>query len=147
MRGEKELASLTEIQNSIFKINPFNSKSFRDVTDEEFAKEHIMYISTSAHKQYFGMSQDDCVVFENALRMAVPNPSLSMFPDFVFESGFIEHFEITSSKNNRNGYDHKRRHAAFERTAEQEEKDFISALDENPSFGAVQSKSWEFCFR
>ena len=45
MRGDKELACLIELQNSIFAINPFNSKSFRDVTDEEFENEHIMYIS------------------------------------------------------------------------------------------------------
>ena len=79
MRGDKELACLIELQNSIFAINPFNSKSFRDVTDEEFEKEHIMYISTSAHRHYFGMSQDDCTVFENALRLAGPNPSPNSF--------------------------------------------------------------------
>lgn len=146
MRGDKELACLTEIQNSIFSINPFNSKSFRDATDEEFEQEHIMYISASAHNHYFGMSQDDCAVFENALRMASPNLSPSSFPDFVFDGGFIEHFEITSSRSNRNGYDHKRKHVAFEKMAEQEESAFITSMDETPSFGSVQSKSWAFTY-
>ena len=53
MIGEKELACLTKIQNSIFAINPFNSQSFREATDEEFKKEQIMYISASAQQRAF----------------------------------------------------------------------------------------------
>ena len=146
MRGDKELACLTEIQNKIFTINCVNSKSFRDATDEEFSKEHIMYIHGSAHEHYFGMSQEDCTIFENSLRLATPNPSPSIFPDFVFDGGFIEHFEITSSRSNRNGYDHKRKHVAFEQKAEQEEDAFKSAMNETPSFGSVQSKSRSFSY-
>ena len=146
MRGDKELLCLNEVRNSIFTTNPFNSKSFYDATDEEFSKEHIMYICGTAHEHYFGMSQDDCTVFENSLRLAIPNPSLSDFPDFVFDGGFIEHFEITSSKSNRNGYDHKRKHVAFEKMAEQGEDEFKMAMDETPSYGTVQSKSWSFTY-
>lgn len=144
MRGDKELACLQAVRNSIFTINPFNSKSFCDATDEEFSKEHIMYIYHTAPEHYFGMSQDDCIIFENSLRLAIPNPYPSIFPDFVFDGGFIEHFEITSSKSNRNGYDHKRKHVAFDKIAEQEENAFKSAMDETPSFGTIQSKSWSF---
>jgi len=146
MRGDKELFCLNEVQNTIFTINPFNSKSFCDVTDEEFSKEHIMYICGTAHEHYFGMSKDDCIVFENSLRLAIPNPSPSVFPDFVFNGGFIEHFEITSSRSNRNGYDHKRKHVAFEKLAEQEEDAFKESMDEVPSFGTIQSKSWSFTY-
>lgn len=146
MRGDKELACLNNVQNSVFTINPFNSKSFRDATDEEFVKEHILYISASAHEHYFGMSQDDCTVFENSLRLASPNPSPSTFPDFVFDGGFIEHFEISSSKSNRKGYDHKRKHVGFEQMVEQEEDAFTSAMNETPSFGSVQSQSWSFTY-
>ncbi len=74
MRGDKELACLREIQNSVFTINPFNSKSFNTAMDEEFAKAHIMYIHYSAHGQYFGMSKEDCTTFKNSLRLAIPNP-------------------------------------------------------------------------
>ncbi len=146
MRGDKELLCLHEVQNSIFIINPFNFKSFCEASDEEFSKEHIMYICGTAHEHYFGMSQDDCTVFENSLRLARPNPSPSVFPDFLFDGGFIEHFEITSSRSNRNGYDHKRKHVAFEQMAEQEENAFKEAMDEKPSFGTVQSKSWSFAY-
>ena len=146
MRGDKELACLTDVQNGIFTINPLNSKSFRNVTDEEFSKEHIMYIQGSAHEHCFGMSEADCITFENALRLARPNASPSVFPDFVFDGGFIEHFEITSSRSNRNGYDHKRKHVAFEQMAEQEEDTFKSVMNETPSFGSVQSKSWSFSY-
>ena len=84
MRGDKELLCLHEVQNSIFIINPFNFKSFCEASDEEFSKEHIMYICGTAHEHYFGMSQDDCTVFENSLRLARPNPSPSVFPDFLW---------------------------------------------------------------
>lgn len=144
MRGEKELACLNEVQNRIFTINPFNSKAFQDATDEEFSKEHIMYIHGSAHEHYFGMSQDDCTIFENSLRLAKPNPSLNSFPDFVFEHGFIEQFEITSSRRNRKGYVHRNKHAEFERKVNQEEDKFKLELDETPSFGVLKSKSWDF---
>ena len=146
MRGEKELFCLNKVRNSIFTINPFNSKTFQTATDEEFSKERIMYIHGSAHEHYFGMSQEDCTIFENSLRLARSNPAPSNFPDFVFDGGFIEHFEITSSKSNRSGYDHKRKHVVFEQMAEQEEDAFKSAMNETPPFGSVQSKSWSFTY-
>ena len=32
------------------------------------------------------------------LKSARPNPAQSNFPDFLFENGFIEHFQITASR-------------------------------------------------
>ena len=61
MRGDKELACLSDIQNSIFAINPFNSKSFRDATDEEFEKlmtnareKHITVLVDEAYHYFYG---------------------------------------------------------------------------------------------
>lgn len=34
---------------------------------------------------------------------AIPNPKPSRFPDFIFEDGFIEHFQVTSAKETKKG--------------------------------------------
>ena len=51
----------------------------------------------------FAMSYEDDLIIEDALSNAKPNPQISSFPDFVFEGGFIEHFQVTSSYENRKG--------------------------------------------
>ena len=53
-----------------------------------------------------------------AVRMlegAKPNDAPSQFPDFVFEDGFIEHFQITASQDTRKGSDHQRARSEFKR--------------------------------
>lgn len=42
------------------------------------------------------------------------NPNNNNFPDFVCDNGFIEHFEITSSKTTNNGSTMKQEEAIFE---------------------------------
>ncbi len=46
--------------------------------------------------------------FESGARffyLAAPNEKSSEFPDFIFEDGFIEHFQISSSKETKKGSD------------------------------------------
>lgn len=51
----------------------------------------------------FAMSYEDDLIIKGALSNAKPNPQSSSFPDFVFGGGFIEHFQATSSYENRKG--------------------------------------------
>lgn len=51
----------------------------------------------------FAMSQEDDLILKNALDNANPNPDSNAFPDFIYEEGFIEHFQVTSSYENRKG--------------------------------------------
>ncbi len=44
----------------------------------------------------------DNLVFEKIF-LAKPNPNPSHFPDFLFEGGFIEHFQVSTSKKTRKG--------------------------------------------
>lgn len=44
------------------------------------------------------------------------NPNNNSFPDFVCDNGFIEHFEITSSKTTNNGSTMKQEEAVFEKS-------------------------------
>ena len=50
------------------------------------------------------------------LSSAQPNPRLSDFPDFVFDGGFIEHFQVTSAKETtRKGDEHRIAESQFEK--------------------------------
>ncbi len=46
---------------------------------------------------YFAMSFEDEEIIKKAFSKANANPILSQFPDFIFDDGFIEHFQVTSS--------------------------------------------------
>ncbi|MCH5248737.1 MAG: hypothetical protein J1E98_02335 [Lachnospiraceae bacterium] len=52
---------------------------------------------------FFAMSYEDDYIVKKAFAEAVPNPKQSEFPDFVFDEGIIEHFQVTSSFENRKG--------------------------------------------
>lgn len=70
----------------------------------EAEQECFDLVKASLNKDvFFAMSyEDDCIV-KKAFAEAVPNPKLSEFPDFIFDEGFIEHFQVTSSFENRKG--------------------------------------------
>ena len=61
----------------------------------------------------FGLTPDDLDRVSDFIRLAEPNPNSSMFPDFLFEGGFIEHFQITSADENRKGSRHKKERSEF----------------------------------
>lgn len=46
---------------------------------------------------FYGCSNDEVGKIKLAVLEAVENPDTNAFPDFVFEVGFIEHFQITSA--------------------------------------------------
>jgi hypothetical protein len=47
---------------------------------------------------YYGMNEEDKIHISNLFNSFVDNPESSRFPDLLINNGFIEHFEITSSK-------------------------------------------------
>lgn len=51
----------------------------------------------------------------NYFQEAVPNIEASKFPDFIFEGGYIEHFKVYTSKENRNGAEQGRAENEFEK--------------------------------
>lgn len=63
----------------------------------------------------YGFSNKDCDELEMIFKSAQPNPESNNFPDFIFEDGFIEHFQITSSKQtNKKGAEHIKNKAKYE---------------------------------
>lgn len=150
MRGERELKCLNIVRDAIFRKdgkpmqNPFTCKTYLDVSDDEYKKDRIWFVNSECHKSYFGLVENDREEFESVLRVAQANPDASNFPDFVFENGFIEHFQVTSSSITRKGATHTRKESEFLRTVDTETKRIESEWDGTPSFDEVRTKSWEF---
>ncbi len=148
MRGDHELKCLNILKKAIFckngkpLENPFTHKTYLDVLDDEFEAERIWFVNSDCYKSYFGLLEGDRAEFENVLRIAKNNPNLSLFPDFVFDNGFIEHFQITSSRTNRKGSVHKKEESTFISTVESETEKIMQEWNETPNFDEVRSKSW-----
>lgn len=148
MRGEQESNCLSFIRQAVFckeghpVENPFTHKTYLDVSDDEFKKDRIWLVNSECHKSYFGLTENDREEFESILRTAKPNSDLSRFPDFVFENGFIEHFQITSSHTNRKGSVHQKEESEFISKVESETEKIKQEWSETPSFDEVRSKSW-----
>ena len=117
--GQRESNCLELVRKVIFTRNGepvrnfWNNKSYLEVTDEEFFKNQTLYINSDGQKSYFGLLEEDRREIEQILRKAQPNENISQFPDFLFDRGFIEHFQITSSKTTRKGAEHAKKEEEF----------------------------------
>lgn len=47
--------------------------------------------------------------------LAKPNPDSNAFPDFIFQNGFIEHFQVSAAQEGKKGSAHNRVQSNFER--------------------------------
>lgn len=93
----------------------------------------------------YGLSQKDIDIIANGVFHAVPNCESSKFPDFIFEGGFIEHFQITSSHTSKKGALHQKEYAHYREKTDKEISEFQKEMNEHPSFDEVQERSW--CFK
>lgn len=76
-------------------------------------------------KDCFGLSDKQYTELKKWLSEAKPNSNNNKFPDFFFSEGFIEHFAITSSSENKKGAKQKRESANFKNNSE---KNFLNNL-------------------
>lgn len=67
---------------------------------------------------------------------------MSEFPDFVFKNGFIEHFQITSSKTNKNGAKQLEELSLFKNKVEKASKRLKEEWNNNPDSNKICSESW-----
>ena len=150
MRGDCELKCLNFVKNLVFCKNgqpmqdPFTYKTYLDVSNDEFKEDRTTLVNSECHKSYFGLVENDREEFESVLRVAQPNPDASHFPDFIFENGFIEHFQVTSSAVTRKGATHTKKESEFRRRVDDDTKKLKAEWNETPSFDNVRAKSWAF---
>ncbi len=87
----------------------------------------------------FAMSNEDDLIIKGALTNAKPNPQSSSFPDFIFEGGFIEHYQVTSSHENRKGSTMQRENSELKRDFDKKMEEATENLQ--PDYITIQSVS------
>lgn len=148
MRDDKEQNCLDLIKKEIFTndgtpiLHPFTGKTYTEVDDNVFAKEQIWFINRECHKAYFCLLKEDRDEIEQILRSAKPNVKPSEFPDFIFNYGLIEHFQISSSKTTRKGAEHIKKMNCFVSNVNSETENLKQKWSETPSYDEVRSKQW-----
>lgn len=148
MKGDKEQKCLDLVKQVIFTNNgdtiyhPFTGKTYTEVDSNEFANEQIWFINSNCRKNYFGLLEEDSKQLEQILRIAQTNEKLSEFPDFKFDYGYIEHFQVSSSKLTRKGAEHIREMNCFVSNVNAETESLKQAWNKTPSFDKVRSKHW-----
>lgn len=131
-RGEKESFCLEKVKMEMFS----------DLTND--ALNENPHYNLDFDKNYFGLLEDERAEFVNIIREAKPNPSSSEFPDFIFADGFIEHFQITSSRHTHKGATHTKKESEFQRRVDTETKKLEEEWNKKPCFDSIRSESWAF---
>lgn len=93
---------------------------------------HVCEVRDEALSHCFcGIDETDFKKICSVLSVATSNPDASVFPDFVSDFGFIEHFAVSASSENRKGSAYaqqtgqiEREIAAFRKSVEQQPKPF-----------------------
>lgn len=80
------------------------------------------------HQYNSAVSEKELHIIRKAFQIATPNPKASEFPDFIFENGFVEHFQVTSAKETKKGAKVKVAESAFER----ENEKIFEDMQKNP---------------
>lgn len=78
------------------------------------------FIESERKNRELGFDEGDDINVVNCFKSGVRNEDKNAFPDFVFKNGFVEHFEITSSREKKNGSSQKREDAETEREHREE---------------------------
>lgn len=145
MRGDVERNCLKEVKEFFFCYKERNlqmmlSNRYYQLRDDDMMFNINDYIHLRK-ESFVGMEFKDIKKVFIAIKNCNPNPNLSKFPDFVFKDGFIEHFEITSSKETRKGSAKKIDEFEFDKEINPQIKDF-NQLCENMEIGESREKSW-----
>lgn len=119
MRGEKELLCLTQIQ-----------KSLQGIVEDQ--------------KLVCTLYPQKKETVKNII-LAKPNPQSSLFPDFIFDGGFIEHFEITASKETRKGSELRKESRLFEQSCDEQFQEFKKEID-NLQPNTMMTQNLDFIF-
>ncbi len=124
MHGEREKICFENLINFLFPNNSGNQESITDT------------------KCLFGLTEENRREFCKIIKNAIPNSNASLFPDFIFDDGFIEHFSITSSTENRKGAQQKKIDFEFDAKVEKECAIFEEECNQEPSYDHVRSMNW-----
>lgn len=93
---------------------------------------------------YYAISSKECSSLTSFIINAKANENASEFPDFTFDNGFIEHFEVTSSHSNRNGAAIKHEQYQMKKEAESKEKALMEEMHKTPCYEGklIRTDKW-----
>ena len=97
-------------------------------------------------KRYFGFLREDVEEIVEYIKNAQPNTKSSVFPDFMCNNGFIEHFRITSSKENKKGSVHIKKETFFKKKVESEAERIKVQWNQDIDDVKNNSTHWAFKF-
>ncbi|MBQ8451660.1 MAG: hypothetical protein IJ538_02665 [Clostridia bacterium] len=146
MRGDREKASLNRVKRYLFchkekQLNLLMSNCNYEINDDDVLdniRDYIMARRESYQGMVFGNIKEIFV----ALLNAKSNPEPNKFPDFLLDNGFIEHFQVTSSIENKSGSKKAEFEATFKREIKSEQEEFRKRCEENAVPGQSDSISW-----
>lgn len=145
MRGDVERLSLKTVKEFFFCYKERNFQIMRsnwhyELTDDDLM-EYIRDYIQSRRDSFHGVVFEDIAEVFQALNESKENIKPSEFPDFIFEKGFIEHFEITSSNETRKGSTKKIDQFLFNKDIIPKIEEFNRSCD-NMEVGETRSESW-----
>ena len=139
-RGEVEKSCLEYIKKQLFEEKALN------LSYEEYCQDRIM-LSKRPTECFFAMTDRDIERVEDVFFKATPNDDPSIFPDFISDVGFVEHFQITSSDITKAGAGYRKAFSLYEKEFEKEVKQLQDKMNEKPSYDKVQSVNKVFSYR
>ena len=98
----------------------------------DFVKSHL------AFECCYGITQLDKKEIDSFLNDATPNKDSNAFPDFVFENGFIEHFQISSGKITKKGSKHLQEFNSYQNENKKELFSNMSKGDYSPMITSIK---------
>lgn len=105
----------------------------------------LEYVKTQfLQGKFYGISAENVRSLEQYLLSCNPNPEKSQFPDFLFNNGFVEHFQITASRLNRKGSVYQQHYAAYRRDTDKSIESFQEKVSEQSFCNQPQLKSYAF---
>lgn len=145
MRGDTERLNLKTVKEFFFCYKERNFQMMRSNLYYELTYDNLMenigeYIQ-NRRDSFHGVVYEDIVEVFQAINTSKENVKLSEFPDFIFEKGFIEHFEITSSKESRKGSAREIDQFRFNKKIMLEIEEFNKSCNDMKA-GEIKSKSW-----
>lgn len=145
-RGDKEEFCFRIVQKAMFnrqdglpQVSFMTGKNYITATDSEFEDDYRSYLGYECQKNFFGLLEYDRLEFSKIIRSAGLNPAANDFPDLLFSNGFIEHFQITSSKSSKRKGSTQEQFSGKVRREECTQK---KEWEKDESFTGTRSKSW-----
>ena len=114
-------------------------------TNENILKNLPYYINLNKSK-FVGLTFEEIKEIYLAINNAKFNDNnhKTEFPDFVLDNGFIEHFKLTSSIENKKGSAKKIQDAEVNRVIEPEKELFLKEFEKTVEIYTNQEKEWTY---